>query len=143
MLISNKFKLKNLIVFYQIIETFCLPAIAPWIFISLMLQPFFLYSHAERPYYLFNALILSIFFNILTFGGLLGYVLLEILKRRANKLLYKQENESIFRIVEYPIFFMVNLWLISVPTFVIAAFNCLLGKTEYIVADKKLERIKN
>ena len=103
-----------------------------------MLQPFFLYSHVERPYYLFNAVAVSVFFNILTFGGLAGYLLLEILKRRANKLIYKQENESLLRLLEYPILFMVNLWLISVPTFVIAAFNCLLGKTEYIVADKKL-----
>ena len=82
----------NLVVFYQILETFSLPAIAPWIFISLMLQQFFLYAHVERPYYWLDAFSFSILFNILTFGGIAGYLLLEILKRRANKLLYKQEN---------------------------------------------------
>ena len=74
-------------------------------------------------------IVFSIFFNILTFGGIVGYLLLEVLKRRANKIVYNQKNESIFRIAEYLLLFSVNLFLISVPTFVIAAFNTVLGNT--------------
>jgi hypothetical protein len=39
--------------------------------------------------------------------------------------------------IEYPVLFMVNFFLISVPTFTIAAFMTLFGKREYIVAEKK------
>lgn len=39
--------------------------------------------------------------------------------------------------LEYAIFFTVNLFGISVPTFTIAAFSTLFGKREYIVAEKK------
>lgn len=39
--------------------------------------------------------------------------------------------------LEYPIFFTFNLFLILVPTFAIAAFMSLTGKTEYTVALKK------
>ena len=61
----------------------------------------------------------------------------EILKRRANKIIYKRENESLFRLIEYPLLFVVNLFSMSVPTFTIAAFNTLFGKQEYVVAEKK------
>lgn len=109
----------------------------------MMLQPIFLYRNIDKPDYALPPIIFSVLFNILTFGGIVGYLLLEIIKRRANKIIYKKKNESIFRVVEYFIFFSVNLFLISVPTFVIAAFNTLLGKTEYIVADKKIKATNN
>ena len=62
----------------------------------------------------------------------------EVLKRRSNKILYKRQNESLFRLIEYPLLFIVNLFGMSVPTFVIAAFKTLFDKDrEYDVADKK------
>ena len=69
--------------------------------------------------------------------GTLAYLMFEFNKRRANRLLYKQENESILRMAEYPILFMVIFFFMSVPAFVIAAFATLFGHQEYVVADKK------
>lgn len=73
----------------------------------------------------------------MSFFGTTAYFIYEIIKRRANRIIYKQENESIFRMLEYPILFMFIFFTMSVPTFVIAAFSSLFGNQEYIVADKK------
>lgn len=73
----------------------------------------------------------------MTVFGTTSYLLFEIFKRRSNKLIYKQENESIFRIIEYLLFFMVVFFFMAVPTFVLAAFRTLFGKQDYVVADKK------
>ena len=77
---------------------------------------------------------LSILFNIMSIGSTVGYLMYEVMKRRANKIIYKRENESLWRLIEYPLLFVVNLFSMSVPTFTIAAFNTLFGKREYIVA---------
>ena len=133
MLFTQKFRLMNLIVFYQIFETFTLPAILPWIFISLMLQSNILFYH-EYPSELISQTTLSILFNIMSIGSTVGYLMYEVMKRRANKIIYKRENESLWRLIEYPLLFVVNLFSMSVPTFTIAAFNTLFGKGVYIVA---------
>lgn len=118
----------NLVIFFQVLETFALAGIIPWIFISLMLQQHILYQGVPKPTELMDPLVLTILFNILTVTSTLSYFLYEIFKRRANKIIYHKENESILRIIEYPIVFTINLFFISVPTFVIAGFMVLLGK---------------
>jgi hypothetical protein len=60
--------------------------------------------------------------------GTAAYFLYEIVKRRANKIIYKQENESVFRLLEYLILFFVIFFGISVPSFTIAAFSTLFGR---------------
>lgn len=134
MLFTQKFRLMNLVVFYQIFETFTLPAILPWVFISLMLQSNILFMGISQPPELISQSNLSILFNIMSIGSTVGYLLYEIMKRRSNKIIYKRENESLWRLIEYPLLFVVNLFSMSVPTFVIAAFGTLFGKREYIVA---------
>jgi len=69
--------------------------------------------------------------------GTVGYIIYEVIKRRSNKIIYKQENESIFRMLEYPIVFMLIFFGMMVPSFTYAAFSSLFGKQEYVVADKK------
>ena len=132
----------NFVVFYQIFETFALPAILPWIFISLMLQSNILFRHMKQPPELLSQKVLSIFFNIMSIGSTIGYLMYEYFKRRANKILYNRKNESLWRIIEYPILFVVNLFGISVPTFTLAAFSTFVGQREYIVAEKK-NTVKN
>lgn len=80
---------------------------------------------------------MSYIFTGMSIFGTSAYLIYEIVKRRANRIIYKQENESIFRVLEYIILFMVIFFTMSVPTFIIAAFSTLFGKQEYIVADKK------
>ena len=69
--------------------------------------------------------------------GSFAYLNFEVFKRRANRIVYKHENESIFRLIEYFLLFVVLFFTISVPTFLIAAFSSLFGNQEYVVADKK------
>lgn len=126
--LNSKFRLMNLVIFFQVLETFALAGIIPWIFISLMLQQHILYQGVPKPTELMDPLVLTILFNILTVTSTLAYFLYEIFKRRANKIIYHKENESILRVIEYPIVFTINLFFISVPTFIIAGFMVLLGK---------------
>lgn len=67
----------------------------------------------------------GIFFNFATFCFYSTYFLYYIVKRKATTVLYNLENESILRIIEYPILFIVNMVTISIPCFVIAAFGTL------------------
>lgn len=73
----------------------------------------------------------------MTILGTISYILFEIFKRRSNSLIYKKENESILRMLEYPVFFLFVFFGMGVPAFAIAAFKTLFGKQEYIVAEKK------
>lgn len=109
----------------------------PWVFISLTLQTNIMFRGVAEPPELIDPLLFSILFDILSIGSTVGYFFYEIMKRRSNKILYGLENESLLRLFEYPLLFVVNLFSMSVPTFVIAAFSTLLGKREYIVAEKK------
>ncbi len=54
-----------------------------------------------------------------------AYFFYWILKRRATKILHGLELESIFRIVEYPIMFPINMFLITIPAYIIAGFGAL------------------
>lgn len=88
MLFNSKFRLMNIAIWYQILETFALPAIVPWIFLSLMLQTNILYRGVDEPPELLDPVFISILFNILSVGSTIGYLFYEIIKRRSNKILY-------------------------------------------------------
>ena len=66
----------------------------------------------------------------------ISYVFYEIFKRKSNTALYKQENEPLWRVIEYPIIFVVALFGYSIPAFIISSFGVLCTKTEYKVAEK-------
>lgn len=136
MLFSQKFRLKNFLVVYLIIEVFALTALMPWIFISMFLQSKLLFFD-YYPEDLIPEYIVNIFYQIMWVGGSLGYFIYEILKRYANLTLYKQKNESILRILEYIVFIPINLFAINMTTFTISAFFSQFGNSEYIVAEKK------
>lgn len=68
--------------------------------------------------------------------GTIAYILFDIIKRKANRILYKQENESLLRLLEYMLFFMITFALFVIPAFVIASFGVLFGAQEYKVAKK-------
>jgi hypothetical protein len=91
MLFTHKFKLMNFVVFFQIFETFVLPGILPWVFISLIFQSKILYMNGEPPELIPQAS-LSIIFNFMTVASGTGYILYEIFKRRSTTIIYKKEN---------------------------------------------------
>ena len=53
------------------------------------------------------------------------FVCFEIVRRRSTAILFKLENESIFRMLELAIFYVPNLFLITLPAMIIAAFGSL------------------
>ena len=98
MLFSHKFRLLNLVIFYITFEIFTLPAIVPWIFISLGLQELFL-EKGDYPEGLIPPGVINILFNIMAIGSFVGYLLFEVFKRRSNRIMYKRNNESLLRIL--------------------------------------------
>lgn len=94
MLFTNKFRPMNLVIFYQIFETFTLPGILPWIFLSMTLQSNILF-HGFDPSTtpeMINPILSSVLFNVMSILSIVGYMLYEIFKRRANKIIYHKEN---------------------------------------------------
>lgn len=79
-------------------------------------------------------------FNFLTIGSVITFICFEIVKRRSTSILFKLENESIFRMIELAIFYVPNLFIITLPVMIIAAFASLKSNREYIVADKVTSR---
>lgn len=80
----------NFVVFYQIFETFALPGILPWVFLSMTLQSNILFRGADQPDDFVNPMVISVLFNILSVVSTVGYFLYEIFKRRANKIIYNR-----------------------------------------------------
>ena len=94
--------------------------------------------HIEKPSpELYSDSSLSYLFTMMTIFGTFSYICYEYTKRRTNTLIYKRENESLLRMLEYAIFFMPCFLFVSTVTFVIASFSTLFGNQEYVVADKK------
>ena len=71
MLFTQKFKPMNFVVFYQIFETFSLPALLPWVLFSLIVQSKILVN--EDPVIPQDKM--TIFFNIMSIGSGFGYLL--------------------------------------------------------------------
>jgi hypothetical protein len=58
--------------------------------------------------------------------------------RKASKVLYDIEPYSFWRLFEFPVMFLITVFAITVPTFIIAAFKVMLNKNEYHTAEKKM-----
>lgn len=128
MIISQPFKFKNLLVYMFVFEAFALGATIPWMMLSLNYQKYILFNFSKPSPQLFSQNTVGYIFTLTSVFGTLSYLIYEIIKRRANRIIYKQENESIFRILEQPIIFAPLFFTFSVPTFIIAAFSSLFGK---------------
>lgn len=123
-----------------VFEIFFLPAFVPWVFLSLTYQSQILYKYTKASPELISDLTLRVLFNFLTLGSLITFTCFEIVKRRSTRILFKLENESIFRLIEVAMFYVPNLFLITLPVMIIAAFGSLKGNREYVVADKVTTR---
>ena len=137
MLFNQPFHIKNVILTYHVLETFLVVALCTWVTVSLTYQDHILYKITKPSPELFSNLSVERIFTAMTIFGSTAYVLFEIFKRRSNTLIYKRENESLLRIIEYLLFFLVVFFLMAVPSFIIAAFRVLFGKQDYVVAEKK------
>ena len=88
MILNQKFKPMNFVLFYQIFETFSLPALLPWVLVSMIVQSKIVGD--DRVNELYPPLLMSIVFNGMSIGSTIGYFLHEVLKRRSNTYIYKR-----------------------------------------------------
>lgn len=112
----------------------------PWVFLSLTYQSQILYKYTKASPELISDATFKYLFNFLSLGSLMAFTCFEIVKRRSTKILFKLENESIFRLIELAIFYVPNLFIITLPVMIIAAFGSLKSNREYVVADKVTTR---
>jgi hypothetical protein len=76
--------------------------------------------------------------NLTTFLSFFFWGAFEIFKRYTNTRVFNKKNESLWRLLEYPITVSIDLAVIAIPTFVIAAFRVLMKNRVYRVAEKKI-----
>lgn len=117
-----------------------MPGFVPWVFLSLTYQTKILYLYTKASPELISDEAFGWLFNFLTIGSVLTFVCFEIVKRRSTTILFKLENESIFRMLELAIWYVPNLFIITLPVMIIAAFGSLKANREYVVADKVTSR---
>lgn len=140
MLVKEPFSLRTFWMALVVFEIFFLPAFLPWVFLSLTYQSQILYVYTKASPELISDQAFGFLFNFLTLGSALTFICFEIVKRRSTNILFKLENESIFRMIELAIFYVPNLFIITLPVMIIAAFGSLKGNREYVVADKVTTR---
>jgi hypothetical protein len=79
----------SFLLFWFVFEAFCLGALVPWVTIGALYQSQILYPGVDLGY-IYSINTLNLLFVIMSSYGTVAYVLYEIMKRRANKIIYKQ-----------------------------------------------------
>jgi hypothetical protein len=140
MLVKRPFKWRTFVAAFHVIENYTLPALVPWALTAMTYEYNILFTYSNHS----PQLISSKYFNPLytwnTVCIYLSYFFYWLQKRRATTVLYELENESIFRVIEYPILFFFNMFAISIPTYIISAFGALVEGREYVVAEKVVNK---
>jgi hypothetical protein len=139
-LVRDPFCFRGFVLAYQIIEAYVVPAIVPWVILAMKYETVILWQYTKPSPELISDDYMNYFFTVAGFCFYSTYFLYFFVKRKANTVLYNQENESIFRIIEYPILFLLNMIFISIVTFVIASFGVLFEGREYVVAEKVITK---
>ena len=134
MLVKRPFRWRTFVVFYHVFECFVMPALIPWALAAMSYQDHLLYRYNRPNPEMINTQLLSPIFTYNTICMYVSYFCYWLIKRRANTVLYDIENESILRIIEYPLMFPINTALITIPCYIIASFGALFEGREYIVA---------
>jgi len=140
MLVREPFNFKAFVLSYQVVEAFMLPGIIPWAVLAMTYESKILWHYTRPTPELISETYVSHLFTFATFCLYSSYFMYFFVKRRANTVLYNLENESILRIIEYPLMFLPNMIFISVPALLIAAFGALFEGREYVVADKVMSK---
>lgn len=126
MLFKTRFMFRNLILTFLVTEVFAMAAVIPWALLALGIQ----YKLVTNPaIHYFDMWVIDLLLNATPIFTVSSYVFYEWWKRVANKEVWKRENDKWWRVLEYPILFMVALFGFSVPAFLMASFAVLCTKT--------------
>ena len=124
-IVRSPFSFRAFLLVYQIREAYILPGIVPWAVVAMNYESNILWKYTKPSPELISQDYISIFFTYATVCFYSTYFFYFLVKRRANEVLYGQENESLLRIIEYPILFLVNMACITIPCMVIGSFGVL------------------
>ena len=126
MLFKTSGSLKNIIMTMLVAEVYLLAAIIPWPMLALGIQ-YKIVQDEELHHY--PMLMIDILLNLTPVFTTISYIFYEIFKRKSNTHLFHRENEHIWRVIEYPIIFVIALFGYSIPAFVISSFAVLCTQT--------------
>ena len=117
-----------------------LPALIPWALTAMTYEYDILFKYSNHSPLLISQKLFSPLYTYNTIFLYTGFFLYWIQKRIATKTLYNLENESVLRIFEYYLFFFPVITILSIPSYIVAAFGALFDGREYVVADKVVNR---
>ena len=126
MLSKSPFRIKTFLMALVVLEVCLIAAIIPWPMLALGIQ-YKIIQDEELHHY--PMLMIDILLNMTPVLTTISYIFYEIFRRKTNTHLYHQKNESLWRVIEYPIFFVVALFGYSIPAFIISSFAILCTKT--------------
>ena len=126
MLFNSPASFKNFIMTVLVSEVYLLAAIIPWPMLALGIQ-YKIVDDEELHHY--PMLMIDILLNLTPAFTTISYVFYEIFKRKSNNYLFGQENDSLWRVIEYPIIFVIALFGYSIPAFLISSFAVLCTQT--------------
>lgn len=130
---------RNFILTLLVTEVFAMAAVIPWALLALGIQ----YKLVNNPaIHFFDMWIIDLLLNATPVFTVSSYLFYEWWKRVSNSEIYHQENDKWWRVLEYPILFMVALFGFSLPSFLLASFAVLCTTTEYKVAEKHIDKNK-
>jgi hypothetical protein len=137
MLFTRPFNIRTTLISYHVLECFLLPAFIPWAIVGYNILK--ITSSFMGPadlliddFWFDN--IISNSTNAMVLNGIAFFLYI----RYAQKILYGQTPDPLWRVIEYPLFWLLPIFTMTVPTFVIAAFKVMLNKNEYNCAEKKI-----
>jgi hypothetical protein len=102
------------------------------------------YNFVTPPDGLVDATLMSWLYNICTLSFVLSLCLYYSVCRRASRIYFGMQNGNwLIRSVEYILWFIPNIFLVTVPSATIAAFRVAFGENIYEVAEKRTTTTKS
>ena len=136
-IVQKKWDWRSLMVSYTMFDTIFFPIVMPWIFLAIIYQQNLLFRYIKPSPEMISEKYVDLIFTLSSVSFYVSYLLYWQMKRRATTVLYNLENESILRIIEYPLLFMIGIICYLTPAFIIACFGSLFEGGEFRVAEKK------
>lgn len=88
--------------------------------------------------WVFSWLFVNIVLNVANLLNIIAYGIYEIFKRKSNSQIYGQTNDPLWRMIEFPLYFMMIAFTITVPSFTYSAFTVLCLKRTFHVTKKSI-----
>ena len=121
------FSWRLFLIVYQVFQITTLPAVLPWCMIGSTGMTIY-YNFEKPPEGMIDPIFIQWLMNICTLSFIFSLCLYYYINRKASKLYYGLQNGNwLFRSIEYILWFIPNIFLVTVPSATIAAFRVTFG----------------